>query len=150
MEPTSTFAEAARVLRAGGVFAAYDNDWPPTCSAAAEIAYTDFETRAEALGTERGFYRGVKEWDKPGHLARMQASGKFSYTKEIVFHNVEPGSAARLIGLAMSQGSIAACLKQGLSEDEIGATEFRRAVKQAMGDRVVPFYFSYRMRVGIK
>lgn len=150
MEPSETFAEAARVLRDGGVFAAYDNDWPPTCSAVAEIAYTNFETRAEAIGTERGFYRGVKEWDKPGHLARMQTSGKFSYTKEIAFHNAERGDAARLIGLAMSQGSIATCLKNGLSEDEIGATEFRRAVERALGDRAVTFWFSYRMRVGIK
>ncbi len=30
MEPTSTFAEVARLLRPGGVFAAIDCDWPPS------------------------------------------------------------------------------------------------------------------------
>lgn len=150
MEPSATFAEAARVLRAGGVFAAYDNDWPPTCSAAAEIAYTEFEMRAEALGAEKGFYGGVKEWDKTGHLARMQASGNFHYTKEIVLHHKEDGDAARLIGLARSQGGIAALFKNGLTEEQAGLPEFTRAVERAMGNRVVPFYFSYRMRVGIK
>jgi SAM-dependent methyltransferase len=30
MEPTSTFAEVARLLRPGGVFAALDCDWPPS------------------------------------------------------------------------------------------------------------------------
>src|SRR3984893_18785877 len=30
MEPTSTLAEVARILRPGGLFAAYDYDWPPT------------------------------------------------------------------------------------------------------------------------
>lgn len=150
MDPESTFAEAARILRPGGVFAAYDNDWPPTCDAEAEIAYVNFETRAEAMGFERGFYRYVKEWDKAGHLGRMQASGKFRYVNEIVLHHVEQGNASRLIGLAMSQGSIATLLKHGMSEDEIGATDFRRSAERAMGDRSVPFYFSYRMRVGIK
>ena len=29
MEPSSTFAEVARLLRAGGIFAAVDCDWPP-------------------------------------------------------------------------------------------------------------------------
>lgn len=29
MPPERTFAEIARVLRAGGVFAALDCDWPP-------------------------------------------------------------------------------------------------------------------------
>jgi ubiquinone/menaquinone biosynthesis C-methylase UbiE len=29
MEPTSTLAEIARILRPGGLFAAYDYDWPP-------------------------------------------------------------------------------------------------------------------------
>lgn len=30
MEPTTTFAEVARILRPGGVFAALDCDWPPS------------------------------------------------------------------------------------------------------------------------
>ena len=30
MEPTSTLAEVARILRQGGAFCAYDCDWPPT------------------------------------------------------------------------------------------------------------------------
>src|SRR5690606_15398774 len=30
MEPEPTFAEMARILRPGGVFAAFDCDWPPT------------------------------------------------------------------------------------------------------------------------
>ncbi len=152
MEPNATFSEVARILRAGGVFAAYDNDWPPTCNAAAEIAYVDFTTRTETLGAERGAsaYRGVKKMDKEGHLARMQSSGYFRYTNEIVLHSIERGDAARLIGLALSQGGVAALFKNGLSEEQVGLPQFRRAVERAMGDRAVPFYFSYRMRVGTK
>jgi SAM-dependent methyltransferase len=40
MDPAPTFAEIARVLRPGGVFAALDCDWPPSIgSAAAEAAW---------------------------------------------------------------------------------------------------------------
>jgi hypothetical protein len=40
MEPTATFAEVARILRPGGVFAAIDCDWPPAVgNARAEQAW---------------------------------------------------------------------------------------------------------------
>src|SRR5437763_607052 len=39
MEPDATFAEVARILREGGIFAAYDCDWPPTLNWEAERAY---------------------------------------------------------------------------------------------------------------
>ncbi len=40
MDPVSTFAEVARLLRPGGVFAAIDCDWPPSVgNAAAEQAW---------------------------------------------------------------------------------------------------------------
>jgi SAM-dependent methyltransferase len=150
MEPEPTFAEVARILRTGGVLAAYDNDWPPTCNPEAEIAYTNFETRAVALSEARGLNRPIKHLNKESHLDRMRASGRFRYTKEIVLHHIEQGDAKRLVGLALSQGGVAVLFKNGMTEQEVGVPEFRRAVELAMGDRNVPFCFSYRMRVGIK
>ena len=150
MEPEPTFAEVARILRPGGVFAAYDCDWPPTMNWEAEIAYNDFDARAVALGKARDFYRDVKKLDKEMHLARMQASGKFRFLKEIVMHHVEMGNAERLVGLALSQGSVATLLKRGMSEAQVGLPEFRRAIQRALGDRPREWYFSYRVRLGIK
>ncbi len=49
--------------------------------------------RAIEIGEARGFYDGVKHWNKEGHLPRMLASGRFRYTKEIVLHNKEMGNA---------------------------------------------------------
>ncbi|HMK11994.1 MAG TPA: class I SAM-dependent methyltransferase, partial [Acidimicrobiales bacterium] len=50
MEPTSTLAEVARLLRVGGVFAAIDCDFPPTVgSAAAEQAWTACRARVKAF-----------------------------------------------------------------------------------------------------
>jgi SAM-dependent methyltransferase len=63
MEPEPTFAEVARILRPGGVFAAYDCDWPPTVHWEAEAAYQETIRRAEAIGEERGFFSGVQRWE---------------------------------------------------------------------------------------
>ncbi len=150
MDPEPTFAEVARILHKGGVFAAYDCDWPPSVNVDAEIAYRKFMDRATKIGEVRGFYRGVKQWDKEGHLARMQASGRFRYTKEIVFHSQEMGDAERFVGFALSQGAIATLLKRGLGEENIGVSAFVRAVSRAIGDQPVPMWLSYRMRVGVK
>ena len=52
MEPTGTFAEVARLLRPGGVFAALDCDWPPSVgNAAAEQAW--HATRSTIANHER-------------------------------------------------------------------------------------------------
>ncbi|MBI5305459.1 MAG: class I SAM-dependent methyltransferase [Chloroflexi bacterium] len=149
MDPPTTFTEIARILRPGGVFAAYDADWPPTLNWKAEKLYDEFDTRAEEIGAARGFYRGVKQWNKSEHLARMQASDKFRFVKELVVHHIELGNAERLVGLALSQGGVATLLKRGMTEAEIGVPEFRARAQELLGDAPSPWYFSYRVRVGI-
>lgn len=150
MEPGGTFAEVARLLRDGGVFAAYDCDWPPTLNVKAEQAYIACRANAEAIMPSRRFAPEVHQWDKGGHLERMRRSGQFRYVKEVVLHHVESGGAERLVGLALSQGEIATLLKHGLSEDEIGITALREAARRALGDAIVPWFWSYRLRIGVK
>src|SRR5512135_3378396 len=58
MEPEPTFAEVARILRGGGLFAAYDCDWPPTMNWQAEAAWNKFVGEGEVLGEARGWYQG--------------------------------------------------------------------------------------------
>jgi len=150
MEPESTFAEIARILRPGGVFAAYDCDWPPTLSWEIEQAHQTFQAQMHVAEQAHGFSRDVRAWDKPKHLERMRASGQFRVTKEIVLHNVEQGGAERLVGLELSQGGVATLLKNGVSEDEIGITRLRETAQRVLGDAIVPWYFSYRVRLGVK
>jgi ubiquinone/menaquinone biosynthesis C-methylase UbiE len=150
MDPASTFEEVARILRDGGIFAAYDADWPPTVNWQAERAYDGFIERAEKIGQARGWYQGIVKWKKEEHLARMQASGHFRFTKEIVVHHTESGDAERFVGLALSQGTVAKVLQHNLSENEIGLDVFRRDAALAMGDRPSRWYLSYRVRLGIK
>jgi len=153
MEPEPTFAEVARILRPGGVFAAYDCDWPPTVNWEAEAADQEIQEtvrRAEAIGAERGWYAGVQRWEKKGHLERMRGSNRFHFVKEILVHSIETGNAERLVGLCRSQGSVATLLKHGMTEAEVGLDALRRAAERALGDDTVPWYWSYRVRVALR
>ncbi|GAB4203851.1 MAG: hypothetical protein OHK0022_28410 [Roseiflexaceae bacterium] len=150
MEPGPTFAEVARILRPGGVFAAYDCDWPPTVHWQAEAAYMACAARAAALEAELGLDRQIRRWGKNGHLERIHASGVFRYVKEITLHSIEQGGAGRLVGLALSQGGIAGLLKHGVSEGAIGLDTLYEVASRTIGDQPRPWYFSYRVRIGVR
>ena len=150
VEPNGTFAEVARILRDGGVFAAYDCDWPPTLNAEAEQAYEACRVKSEALERRLRLSPEVVRWGKGGHLERIRQSGRFRYVKEVVLHHVERGGAERLVGLALSQGEIATLLKHGIGEDEIGITALRETARHALGDSIVPWFWTYRLRMGVK
>jgi SAM-dependent methyltransferase len=67
MEPTSTLAEVARILRPGGVFATVDADWPPVAGVpGAELAWQWLHARIrvfEAMGA-----RGLLDQYLDGNL----------------------------------------------------------------------------------
>lgn len=150
MDPMPTFAEAARILRPGGVFAGYDNDWPPTTTQwEVDAAYTAMLARVHVLENELGLNRDLKHWEKPGHLGRMQASGSFRYTTEVLVHQRDLGTAARLIGLVLSMGNVQALLKHGLAESEFGLDRLRALAGQLLGGEPKPWHWSYRVRVGV-
>lgn len=150
MEPAPTFAEVARVLRPGGVLAAYDCDWPPVVGWEAEAAYERCADRAALLERELGLAAEVRRWAKSEHLARMRLSGQFRYTRELLLHNAEQGDAERLVGLALSQGQISGLLKRGVEESAFGLDELREAAARTLGATPRPWYFCYRVRVGVK
>ncbi len=150
MEPQATFEEARRILRAGGVFAAIDCDWPPTTrSWQLDAAYAEFMKGVGAIERHRNLSDGLKRWSKDRHLSRMRDSGCFRLAKEIAVHSVEAGNAERYIGLALTQGGVQTLLKAGISEEEIGLAAFRATAARLLGDAAGPWYFTYRVRVGI-
>ena len=150
MEPEPTFAEIARILRPGGIFAACDCDWPPTMNWEAEAAYSAFMSAAHEMEIRLGVSVGVEHCRKEQHLERIKASGHFRFAKEITFHQVESGNAQRLVGLAKSQGGVATLTKHGLTQQEIGLTKLQDAAVRTLGSEPSPWYFSYRVRIGIK
>ncbi len=150
MEPESTFKEVARILRSGGVFAAYDYDWPPTVHWEAERAFFDFMVQVHKIRRKQGIERQMQQWAKTEHLVRMRESGRFRYAKEILLHSTGTCTAERLLGFTLTLGQVSPLLEPGLSEVEQGLDEVRRAFKRALGDGDTPWYWSYRVRVGVK
>jgi ubiquinone/menaquinone biosynthesis C-methylase UbiE len=151
MDPASTLREISRCLRPGGVFAAYDCDWPLVLQPGIEARYNQLIAASDALLTElQPVAEQARKWDKEGHLARIQASGVFTYAREIVFHNTESCDAERYIGLALSQGGIQTVLKLGSSALEQDIAEFSAEVEDYFQGRTLEVLISYRMRVGVK
>lgn len=149
MEPEPTFAEIARILRPGGIFAAYDYDWPPTVHPELDEAFDAYQERRRAVRAARGIQRGADRFAKPEHLDRMRASGQFRSCREILLHSVEEGSAERVVGFARSLGLPVAAGQDEALERDLDIAELERVARRVLGDRVVPFLFSYRVRVGV-
>jgi SAM-dependent methyltransferase len=145
MEPAATLAEAARILRPGGVFAAYDYDWPPVVHPDVEAAFEELLKRVARRREERGRMRYAKE----GHLERIRASGHFRHVREVVFHSRERGSAERVVGMALSLGPLTVLLDEA-SEEELGLEQLRDVAGRALGDREVELFLCYRARLGVK
>ena len=150
MEPEPTFAEAARLLRPGGVFAAYDYDVIPICDWEVEEAYAALLERRRALRAERGMRQGADTWPKETHLERMRESGRFRYCREFVLQSVEDGGAERIEGFWRSLGLPVVDGADTELEASLRYDELRAVADRVLGDRVVPLRFGYRVRVGIR
>ncbi|WP_243310774.1 class I SAM-dependent methyltransferase [Fundidesulfovibrio agrisoli] len=149
MEPEPTFAEAARILRPGGVFASVDYDQPPSFDWEVEAAYQEMTRRVKDFESRPEYSRAVR-WAKSGHLERIAQSGRFRFTREVVLHGMERGGAARVEGLARSLGGVSTLLAAGLSEEALGLAELIDTAKRVLGANVIPWLVGYRIRLGIK
>ena len=147
MEPGPTFAEVARILRRGGIFAAYDYDAIPVVHPEVDEAYAAVMEAAQELRKQTG---RISPWTtrsplwKADHLQRMRESGRFRFTRELVMHSVEEGDADRFVGGARSMGAIE------VHKDELGLEELGALTRRVLADRVVPFWFGYRVRIGLR
>ncbi len=80
----------------------------------------------------------------------LRDSGRFRFTRELVLHHCEKGDATRFIGLIMTSGYHYQ-LKQGtVTEHEIALDRLKRAALDYIGSEPIPWYFSYRVRLGIR
>jgi len=149
VEPEPTFAEAARILRPGGVFAAVDCDHPPAFDWEVEAAYLEMTRRVKALEALPEFARAVR-WKKSGHLERIKASGRFRFAREVALHGLEEGGAKRIEGLARSLGGLSMLLAAGVGEDDLGLTGLRETARRVLGDSIFPWVIGYRVRLGVK
>jgi ubiquinone/menaquinone biosynthesis C-methylase UbiE len=151
MDPQPTFAEVRRILRPGGVFAAYDYDWPVIITPETDLLYAEFEARLDRIfaGLDTDIGRGAGD-HKEEHLARMRESGQFRQTREISIHSEEHGDAERFIGLMLSNsGSI--LIERGIvTGEQLDLEDFRARARALLGDMPRRWYVSYRVRYGVK
>ncbi len=150
MNPSTTFHEAARILRPGGVFAAYDYDWPPvTGSWLLDATYDECMTSAHVMEKKAGILERLQRWEKAGHLSRMRESGAFRYCREITVHHLDHGNAERLVALFLSQGHVQSLLKIGHSPAELQLDRLRETAIREIGNDLTPWTWSSRVRLGI-
>jgi ubiquinone/menaquinone biosynthesis C-methylase UbiE len=151
MEPQSTLDEIARLLRPGGIFAAYDYlHFPLLPDWRAETAYAAFQARAHTLEERHQTARDVPRWDKERHLQRIQESGHFRFTRILYLHQVVQGNAETLVGGALSYGCVQSLLAAGITPDELELEAFRAEAQRWLGDELRPWLWSYQVCIGIK
>ena len=147
MEPTSTLAEIARILRPGGLFAAYDYDSPPAIHWELDQLAQEVARRLVELVRERGLAQSLKIWPKNKSLDPLRESAHFRFTREVLLHHIEQGDAARFLEMVRSN---ALSNQFQFTEQEIGFDRLSLAAFQHIGSEPIPWYFSYRVRIGIK
>jgi SAM-dependent methyltransferase len=138
--------EIIRVLRPGGVLAAFGPTWPPRIDPELDAAFEVFEERMTRLEADRGL-RPADSGDE--HAAAMRSSGLFWHVEEIGMHCREEGDAARAVGLARSRGGVAALLAAGATEDEIGITDLAEVAAHRLRARR-PWWWTFRVSLGVR
>ena len=139
--------EIARLLRPGGVLAAYDCDWPPCIDWETGAAWDAVVSRVDELQARRGLpaLHGGKD-----HAGRLRRSGLFRHCAEIAVHGREQGDAERLVALALSAiGHVAGFLADGATEDELGLTALREVADRRLR-RPRTWWWTYRVRLAVR
>lgn len=151
MEPESTLAEVARVLRPGGVFAAYHYRMNP----ATGIVELDAATDATAehvcrLEAEHGLKKATRFFGKAGHTQALRDSGAFAFVNEVTLHQEGTTSAERLVGGFETFGALQTLRRMGVGDDELGLTELRAVAERHLGEGAVPTHVSYQVSLGVR
>ena len=97
--------------------------------------------RKRELRASFGLDGGAECW--PVDRERIEESGVFRHVRELSLHSVEAGDGDRLVGLALSEGSMTTLLAAGATEEEVGLDRLRRVA--ATMPEPVPWWISYRV-----
>eukprot|EP01120_Amphizonella_sp_Union-15-10_P013499 TRINITY_DN6260_c0_g1_i4.p1 TRINITY_DN6260_c0_g1~~TRINITY_DN6260_c0_g1_i4.p1 ORF type:complete len:284 (-),score=44.73 TRINITY_DN6260_c0_g1_i4:59-865(-) len=151
MDVENTLKEAHRLLRPGGIFAAYDYDWPMSVKDwKVEQAWRDFDAKVVVEGNKLDLFKGVVKRDKFSYISTMRQLGLFSYVNEIVLHSVERRNAESFLNMTLSQGSVGTVQRGGISLDDCGFKEFKKIVEDGLGDELSDCILCYRVRYCVK
>jgi SAM-dependent methyltransferase len=150
MEPAPVLAEAERLLRAGGVFAAYDYDVPPVVQTQVDEAFANLLEARQAARERLHLEAGAATWPKERHLDQIRASRHFRWARELVCHGFDEATCERVIGLGESIGGPRELFDGTAPEVEESFARLRDVAHSALGDRTWPMLVCYRVRIGVK
>lgn len=141
MPHESTIAEIARLLRPGGVFAAYDYDWPPLIDWEVDAAFLQV---IEASGID------PSRPEKASHLERLRASGRFRAVREVFLQATETVDADHIVHLPLAFGPVARTRDAGMTESALGLERLREMVGRLLDPTANVIRWSYRIRLALK
>ena len=146
MDIDSTLTEVYRILKSDGVFAVYDCDWPPVIDWVVEKAYRELKNKCDDICNTQKEH-AVRN-DKNSYISRINAFGKFRFSREVVLHSLEKCTPERMFGFAISQGSMQDALKidKSIQKD---IDDFQDLVNTRCSGEF-DIVFSYRLRLAIK
>ncbi len=146
MRPERALPEIGRILRPGGVFCAYEYFVGQTPLWEPVVAFDAVQVRKRELRARLGLDAAKLRW--PVSRERLEQSGIFRYVRELALHSVEQADGERLVGFALSEGSMRTLLEAGATEDEVGLDRLRAAA-EAMPEPV-PWWIGYRVWLGLR
>jgi SAM-dependent methyltransferase len=145
MRPERLFPEVGRILRPGGVFCAYNYTVLQTPLWEAAAAFDFVQARKRELRMKLGIDR---EAAATPDVAWLEDSGVFRQARGLLLHSIEEGDGVRLVGFALSEGSMMTLLEAGVSEEDVGLDRLRAAA-DAMQEPV-PWWIGYRAWLGLR
>jgi SAM-dependent methyltransferase len=150
MEPQPALAEAARILREGGVFASCDYDVPPLVEPEVDAAFEALLRARREARLRLNLPAGASTWPKDRHLEQIRDSDRFRHAREVVSHGWWQTDAERLVGLAESIGGPRGIFSEQAPEVGESLERLRVTAKRVLGNRSWPLLLCYRIRFGIK
>jgi ubiquinone/menaquinone biosynthesis C-methylase UbiE len=150
MDRESVLAEVARILRPGGVFAAYDYDMPPVVHPEVDRVFEKHLLLRKRFRDAHEVSAGWTRTPKAGHLDAIRESGHFAFARELVLHDEREAGAEDVVGLARSLGLVPELRALGVTEEELGLTELEEVTRRVLGGGRVPLLIGYRARLGVK
>jgi ubiquinone/menaquinone biosynthesis C-methylase UbiE len=150
MEPGPVLAEAARILRCGGVFAAYDYDVVPVIEPEVDAAFAAHVAARSAARSQLGIAAGAATWPKSRHIVQIRESGHFRHAREMHCHGSGTLDATQLVGLAHSIGGPIALFDGRAPEVATTLEALRETAARVLGDRPWPALTGYTIRLGVR
>ena len=147
MRRKDLFREVARILRTGGVLCAYNYFVLQTPVWEAATAFDFVRERKKELRLRLGLDDAAAASAAPT-LDWLTESRVFREARQLVVHSIEEGDGDRLVGFALSEGSMRTLLDAGASEADVGLDRLRAAAETMA--HPVPWWIGYQVWIARK